>query len=156
MPFTPTAQAAVNEGKLIKCTECRKPRLIKNKLSPQNLLSLKGVLNHFQYVHGTILQDVLKDDWDSDSQITELAFCRKNLSCFSLIEIPYFSNKIHPLICVHCGQLSALLLDTPELCSENAVKQKLALKKQKLHVFRLLALSILYFRVDYPQNKDIS
>ena len=81
MPFTPTAQAALNIGKLIKCSECRKPRLIyaKKKLSPQNLLSLERVLNDFQYVRGTILQDVPKDDQNPDSQINKVVFCKENL-----------------------------------------------------------------------------
>ena len=81
MPFIPTAQAALNVGKLIKCSECQKPRLIyaKKKLSPQNLLSLEGVLNDFQHVHGTILLDVPKDNQNPDSQINKVVFCRENL-----------------------------------------------------------------------------
>ena len=81
MPFMPTAQATLNVGKLIKCSQCQKPRLIyaKKKLSPQNLLSLERVLNDFQYVRGTILQDVPKDDQNPDSQINKVVFCRENL-----------------------------------------------------------------------------
>ena len=90
MPFTATAQAALNVSKLIKCPEYQKTRLIyaKKKLFPQNLLSLKRVRNDFQYVYGTFLQDVPKDDRKPDSQITELVFCRENLSCCSPVEIP--------------------------------------------------------------------
>ena len=44
----------------------------------------------------------------------------------------YFSCKIHPIICVHCGRSSALLPDTPEVFrNANALKQKFALKKTK-------------------------
>ena len=44
MLFMPTAQAALNVGKLIKCSECQKPCLIhaKEKLSLQNLYHWKG------------------------------------------------------------------------------------------------------------------
>ena len=90
MPSTATAQAALNVSKLIKCPEYQKTRLIyaKKKLFPQNLLSLKRVRNDFQYVYGTFLQDVPKDERKPDSQITELVFCRENLSCCSPVEIP--------------------------------------------------------------------
>ena len=134
IPFTPIAQAALNVGKLIKCSECRKPRLIyaKKNLFPQNLLSLKRVLNDFQYVCGTILQDVPKDDRNPDSQITKLVFCKENFSCCSPVEMPYLSRKIHPLICVHCGRSSALLPNTPEFFPQwKRCETKARIKKNK-------------------------
>ena len=121
MPFMPTAQAALSVGKLIKCSQCWEPHLIhaKKKLSPQNLLSLKRVLNDSQYVCGTILQDVPKNDRNPDSQITEVVFCKENLSCCSLVEIPYFSCNIHPL--THNRLLYYQTLQS-FFCNANAVK----------------------------------
>ena len=108
--------------------------ITKKKLSPQNLLSLKRMLNDFQYMCGTFLQDVSKDDPNTDSQIPKLVFCREYFSCCSPERYHIFPAKFTHS-CVHCGQLSALLPDTPgffpqcKCCETKALIKKIKWKQ---------------------------
>ena len=55
IPFSPTAQTALNVGVSIPCTECRKPRLIyaKQRLRDDEKSALKRHLNNFGFLCGT-------------------------------------------------------------------------------------------------------
>ena len=50
IPSTPTAQTAINVGKIVKCNHCLKPRVVyaKKKLSEAHKKSRKRMLNDFQ------------------------------------------------------------------------------------------------------------
>ena len=58
IPFSPSAQTALNVGRIVTCTECHKPRLLysRTKLKDGELRSFKRVLNDFQFVCGSIFQ----------------------------------------------------------------------------------------------------
>ena len=58
MPFSPSAQTALNFGTNVTCTECQKPRLLysRTKLKDGELRSFKRVLNDFQFVCGLVFQ----------------------------------------------------------------------------------------------------
>ena len=43
-------------------------------LSPQQVVSVKRLINDFQYVCGTVVQNVPNDDRNPDSKITEVIF----------------------------------------------------------------------------------
>ena len=55
IPLSPSAQTALNVGKIVTCTECYKPRLLysRTKLKDRQLRSFKCVLNDFQFVCGS-------------------------------------------------------------------------------------------------------
>ena len=67
LPFSPTAQTALNVGMTMNCTECRKPRLIysKSKLKPNEISELKRSLNGFQYVCWSSFQEISIDNRSS-------------------------------------------------------------------------------------------
>ena len=110
MQVTPTARTTLNVGITVKCSECRKPRVIyaKKKLTNANIMAMKRIFNNFQYVCGTVFHDIPIDERNRDTLILELLHCRENLSCTSPIEIPYYSCKIFPKICYHCGSNKSL------------------------------------------------
>ena len=82
MKFSPTAQTAFNVGTTIRCMECGKPRLMHaaKKLTISEKNALKRVLNDFQYVCGTILQDIQSDERNSDLKVIEKVFCCENIA----------------------------------------------------------------------------
>ena len=114
MPFTPTAQTAVNVGITLKCSECRKPCVLytKKKLANANM-AMKRIFNNFQYVCGTVFHNIPIDERNRDTLILELLYCWENLSCTSPIKIPYYSSKIFLKICYHCGSSKRLLPSDP-------------------------------------------
>lgn len=63
MPFTPKVPTALNAGIAIKCAECGKPCLIQatKNLSNENSMSMKRILNNFQYVCRTVQYDIIVD-----------------------------------------------------------------------------------------------
>ena len=87
---------------------CRKPRLMHavKKLTISEKNALKRVLNDFQYVCGTILQDIQSDERNSDLKVIEKVFCRENIACANLIEFPYYSCRIYRTICIYCGEFT--------------------------------------------------
>ena len=70
-------------------------------------------LTTFQYVCGTVFHDIPIDERNRGTLILELLYCKENLSCTSPIEIPYYSSKIFPKICYHCGSSKRLLCSDP-------------------------------------------
>ena len=67
LPFSPTAQTALNFGMTMNYTECRKLRLIysKSKLKPKEVNELKRSFNGFQYVCGSSFQEISIDNRSS-------------------------------------------------------------------------------------------
>ena len=56
VPFSPSAQTATNVGRLIKCEECKKPRLLhaQRKLNHSDLQALTKMLAKFSYLCGSV------------------------------------------------------------------------------------------------------
>ena len=77
MQVTPTAQTTLNVGITVKCSECRKPRVIyaKKKLTNANIMAMKRIFNNFQYDCGTFFHDTPIDERNSDALILELLHC---------------------------------------------------------------------------------
>ena len=81
MPFTPTAQTALNVGITVKCSECWKPRVTyaKKKLTNANIMAMKRIFNNFQYVCGAVFHDIPINERKRDTLILELLYLRENL-----------------------------------------------------------------------------
>ena len=110
MPFTPTAQTALNVGMTIPCSDCRKHRLVysKKKLEKSSINALKRLLNDIVYTCRGLLSEIqLDDDVQEDKKLLENIFIRENISCKSNIEIPYYSAKIFKPRCIVCGTANA-------------------------------------------------
>ena len=107
VPFSPTAQTATNVGRLIKCEECTKPRLLhaQRKLSNSDLQALTKMISKFSYVCGSTLSEYQGTGGEPKIQreIFQKVFVRENLSCVSKIELPYYSVPFYKKICVWCG-----------------------------------------------------
>ena len=60
MGFSPSDQTALNVGSIIKCVECKKPRLMysKRKLSDDEKGALKRFLPSFENVCGSSFREV--------------------------------------------------------------------------------------------------
>ena len=110
MDFSQSAQTALNVGMVIKCSECKKPRLMysKKKLSDIEKEALKRFLSSFEYICVSSFKKV-PDDAHPNIDIIKKVFVRENLSCTSIVESSYYSCKIYLLVCVKCGKSSKLL-----------------------------------------------
>ena len=77
MQVTPTARTTLNMGITVKCSECRKPRVIyaKKKLTNANIMAMKRIFNNFQYVYVTVFHDIPIDERNRDTLILELLHC---------------------------------------------------------------------------------
>ena len=97
---------ALNVGKTVICTECRRPWLVytEAKLKDTELRALKRALNSYNYVGGSMFQEIVADQGNFDDSILTKVFTRENLSCNSMIELPYYTCKISKNICVYCGK----------------------------------------------------
>ena len=95
-------------------TECRRPWLIyaKAKLKDTELRAFKRALNSYNYVNGSMFQEIVSDQRNSDDSILTKVFTSENLSCNSMIELPYYTCKIFKSICVYCGKTSRLITST--------------------------------------------
>ena len=77
LPLTPTAQTAINAGKVLKCIRCLKARVAyaKKKLSDSYKRLMKRsneMLNDFQYVCGTVFHDLRIGDKNRYSYVLEM------------------------------------------------------------------------------------
>ena len=119
-PFTPTAQTAINVGKIVKSIHCLKSRVVyaKKKLSDVHKWSMKCMLNDFQYVCGTVFHDLPTDDKNKDSFVLGMIHCRENLTCESPMEIPYYSSKLFKNLCFYCVQERNLMPSNMEFYSQ--------------------------------------
>ena len=68
IPFSPSAQTALNDGRIVTCTECHKLRLLysRAKLKYGEMRSFKRVLNEFQFVYGSVFQEIMVDKNNPD------------------------------------------------------------------------------------------
>ena len=105
VPFSPTAQTAKNVGAIIKCADCKKPRLMfsQRMLKGEEKASLKRVLNGLEYVCGSSFQEFLVNSENRDVKILEKVFVKENLSCSLVVERPYYSCDFLKKVCIHCG-----------------------------------------------------
>ena len=89
--FPTSAQTASNVGIFLRCVNCCRPRLhyAQKKLQASELNTLKRALNGFQFICGTPLQEMIRDD---------------NLSCTSNIETPHLFIGKFTKICIICGK----------------------------------------------------
>lgn len=134
IPFTPTAQTAKNVGFVLRCDECKKPRLLyaKLKLKGEDISTLKRTLNDLLYVCGGSLREISGDE-NSNADISDKVFVRENLCCTSPIELPYYSVGTYQSICIFCG-CSETLTNTPEAypkCIGCNDKENILKKKRK-------------------------
>ena len=62
---------ALNVRKTVICTECRRPQLVytKAKLKDTELRAFKGALNSYNYVYGSMFQEILSDQQNSNDSI---------------------------------------------------------------------------------------
>ena len=68
IPFSSSAQPALNVGKTVICTKCRRPQLVytKAKLKNTELRTLKQALDSYNYVCGFMFQEIVSDQRNSD------------------------------------------------------------------------------------------
>lgn len=130
IPFAPSAQTARTVGKTVKCIACDKPRVIysTHKLTTQDQMILKRVLDLYQYSCGCELQELMPQERERAPKISALldrVFVRANLHCTSPVEIPYFSAGIFPSICFYCSDEAVEQIEgaypTCESCRANHI-----------------------------------
>ena len=136
IPFTPTAQTAINVGKTVKYIHCLKPRAVyaKKTLSDAHKWTMKPMLSYFQYVCGTVFHDLPNDDKNKDSCVLEMLHCWGNLTYESPKEIPYYSSKIFKNLCFYCWRERNLMPSNIEFypqCSSCQSKTRTKVAKQK-------------------------
>ena len=145
IPFNPSGQFARNVGKFVgECTECNKPRVLysSRKLLSNDQENLDRVLSDTSFSCGTTLKDYITDE-TGDGHILNHVFGRKNVSCNSRTETPYYSCNSFPNICIHCGK-NEDLLDTPgyyprcESCKQDSTKVAVLRRKRKLVDFLII------------------
>ena len=90
-----------------------KPRLLysRTKLKDGELRSFKHVLNDFQFVCGSVFQEIMLDKNNPDEPVLSKVFAHENISCKSPIELLYYSYKAFKQVCIQCGKASKLIFD---------------------------------------------
>ena len=114
IPFTPTAATAKNVGFTLKCSDCRKPRLLyaKKVLNKDEKDSFKRLQSDYLFSCGGSFDEIEIIQGDKDSAISQKVFTRDNLSCSSNVEIPYYSAG-YPDVCIFCGMANNLKPSSP-------------------------------------------
>ena len=74
---------------------------VAKKLNNSEKSQPKRFLNDFQYVCGTILQDIPDDERNKDFKLVERVFRRENIACINSTELPYFACQIFREICIY-------------------------------------------------------
>ena len=76
IPFSPSAQMALNVGRKFTCTVCHKSQLLysKRKLKDGELRSFKCVLNDSQFVCGPVFQEIMVDKNNPDETVSSNVF----------------------------------------------------------------------------------
>ena len=135
IPFSPLAQTALNVGRIVTCTECHKPRLLypRTKLKDGELRSLKRVLNDFQFVCGSVFQEIMLDKNKPDETVLSKVFARENISYKGPIELPYYPCKAFKQVCIQCGKTSKLIVDLQHYsqCERCKGIEKIKINKRK-------------------------
>ena len=113
IPLSPSTQTALKVGRIVTCTECHKPRLLysRAKLKDGELRSFKRVLNDFQFVCGSALQEIMVDKNNPDETVLSKVFASENISRKSPIELLYYSCKAFRQVYIQCGKASKLIVD---------------------------------------------
>ena len=113
IPFSPSTQTALIVGRTVTCTECHKPRLLysRTKLKDGELRSFKRVLNSFQFVCGSVFQEIMVDINNPDETVLSKVYARENISNKSPIQLLYYSCKAFKQVCIQCGKASKLIVD---------------------------------------------
>ena len=116
IPFKPTPQTAIKVGEIVKCIHCLQPHVVytKEKLSDAHKMSMKCLLNDFQYACGIVFHNLHIDDKNKDLHVLEMLHCRENLTCESSTEIPYYCKKLFKNIRFYCGWERNLMLSNIE------------------------------------------
>ena len=146
MPFNPSGQFARNVAKTLKCTECGKPRILyaSRKLPFQDQVDLDAAVSDMLYTCGMNLQDCIPalPPESVKEHIFQRVFVRKNMSCNTRIETPYFSSECFDIVCSHCGTSDSLLpqSENPDMyplctfCHADPTKKGILKRKRKLAV----------------------
>ena len=75
-----------------------------------------------------IFQEVPLDDQRPDARVEVHVFTWENISCKSIIEIPYYTLQSYMKICIRCGRLNGLQRTNPKFypqcnrCNDPPVK----------------------------------
>ena len=96
------------------CSECLRPRVIyaQKKLSFQEVLQVERILEDVYFTCGSSLQDIDSSHGvgsTTDSRLLSKVFVRANLTCNDPVEIPFYSSKSFPDVCVHCACVGDLV-----------------------------------------------
>ena len=70
-------------------------------MKANEVVRLESVFKDARYSCGADVHDI--DVNENDSPILEKGFVKLNLTCKSMIEIPYYSVGTYEIICIHCG-----------------------------------------------------
>ena len=54
---------------------------------------MTSLLNDFQYIWGTALQEMIVNEYRREHKVLGNVFARENLSCISNIDGPYYSSR---------------------------------------------------------------
>ena len=122
-----------------------KPRLLysRTKLKDGELRSFKHVLNDFQFVCGSVFQEIMLDKNNPDEPVLSKVFAHENISCKSPIELPYSSCKIFKQICIQYGKASKLIVDPQHYLQCECCKgiEKIKIIKHKKTIEKDLAVN---------------
>ena len=74
---------------------------------------LSHIVQLYEYSCGSILLDLKTMDNRTPriNLLLEKVFVRKNLTCISAVEVPYFSAKCFVNVCFHCGGVDRLKIE---------------------------------------------
>ena len=128
MPFSPTAQYAKNINLVVTCSDCDKPRVCyaQKKIDAKQKSKIERELEDVDYSCGSSFDSI------DDLEKSPLRFIhvRKNLSCNSLIEVPYYGTK-NVDVCIHCGGSESLLNESGyyPLCNNCSKSSKKKIQK---------------------------
>ena len=123
MPFSPTAQTALNVGIVVNGFECKRPRLVyaKKKLKDDEKRAIKRLLNGYRFLCGSTFQEMAINERESGAAVLQKVFIRENISCVSNMETSYFSCRIYRKVCIYCGCGRSLIddnsVDYPQCCA---------------------------------------
>ena len=132
MPFSPSAQYAKNVGVVIQCNECQRWRVIYSKtvLSREERNELEEITESLIYTCGSTLQNIQ----GTATGLLEKIYVKRNLTCTSFTEIPYYSAKYED-ICYYCGTTDELATSSSHypICSfcKQQNKDVIARRKRK-------------------------
>jgi len=92
VPFNHSGQFVQNVGKFVECTECNTVLYSSHKLLWKDQKDLDYVLSGISFSCGTTLKDYITNEVGNEhTYILDRVFVRKNVSCNSRIETPYYS-----------------------------------------------------------------